>query len=413
MSAPRARFDIVIAGGSFAGLALARALAASLGPGLRIAIVERGQGFQGPPPPDSRAVTISASSQRLLDAVGAWPLMRGDAQAVTRIEITDSSLDAGVRPVLLAYDNTLDGGEPAAWVAPNLAVLGALWKQAMETPGVELMTGAAIAGFAAHDADVEVSLDDGRTLRAALLVAADGRRSALRDAAGIKCVSWTTGQTGILVIIQHERPHNGVATQHFLPGGPFALLPMTGRRSCVTWTESESEARRVLALDDPGFAREVERRAGGKLGAIQIDGPRQAWPLEQCLARAYTAARFALIGDAAHGVHPGAGQGLNLALRDVAALAEILAESARLGLDLGAAPGLDRYARWRRFDSTASALSYAGIERLFSNDGIFARAARDFGLKIVDRLPGVKSLLVREAAGLTGDVPKLLRGEMV
>lgn len=404
------RFDIIIAGASFAGLALARALALAV-PGLRVAVADRVPKTGGPRVAESRAVTISASSRALLDVLGVWPLLTGDAQPVTRIEITDSSLDAGVRPVLLAYDNRVEGGEPAAWVAPAASLLSALREMAEASGGVSLIDARGRA-LAANESELRLDLDDGETLRAALLVAADGRRSALREAAGIKCVSWDTGQIGIVVTISHERPHNGVAVQHFLPGGPFALLPLKGDRCCVTWSEEAGEARRILALDGAAFGAEVEKRCGGKLGAIVVDGPRQSWPLEQSLARGYSALRFALAGDAAHAVHPVGGQGLNLALRDAAALAEVLAEAARLGLDLGSATALDRYARWRRFDSSASAFGFAGLERLFSNDSMLKRAARDFGLRIVDGLPGVKSMLVREAAGLTGDVPKLMRGEM-
>lgn len=411
MTTPDAtRFDILIAGASFAGLSLARALTAGLGPGMRIAVIDRATRVGDVSGPDSRASTLSASSKRMLDALGIWPAVAGDAQPITRIEITDSSLDAGVRPVLLTYDNEIAGPEPASYVVPNTVLLTAMRDRA---DGVTLVLGVDVLDFTASDACVELRLDDGRTLRAALLVAADGRRSALRDAAGIKCFSWASGQTGIVVTVAHDRPHNSVAVQHFLPGGPFAMLPLKGQRSCVTWSEDAREAKRIVALDDAAFTGEVERRFGGKLGAVQLDGPRQSWPLEQSLARSYTAPRFALLGDAAHGVHPIAGQGLNLALRDAAALAEVLADGARLGLDFGSATLLDRYARWRRFDAATSALAFAGLNRLFSNDSTLLRAGRDMGLRIVDGLPGLKSVFVEEAAGLAGELPRLLRGEMV
>lgn len=407
------RFDIVIAGASFAGLALARALGAGVGTGLRIAIVDRAPALAGPRAPDSRAFALSASSKRMLDALGVWGSVASEAQPITRIELTDSPLDAGIRPVLLTYDNEVARGEPASYVVPNAVLTEALRADAAAMAGVFLILGAEARDFTASGTGVEVALGDGRKLDAALLIAADGRRSRLRDIAGIKCVTWTTQQTGIVTTVAHERPHGGVAVQHFLPGGPFAMLPLRGHRMCLTWSEDAAEARRILAGDDAAFTREIERRFGGKLGWVRLDGPRQSWPLDQSLARSLIAPRFALAGDAAHAVHPIAGQGLNLALRDAAALAEVLADGARLGLDLGGATLLARYARWRRFDSVVSTFAYSGLDRLFSGDGTLVRAGRDMGLKLVDGLPGLKALLVREAAGLTGELPKLLRGEMV
>jgi 2-octaprenyl-6-methoxyphenol hydroxylase len=213
--------------------------------------------------------------------------------------------------------------------------------------------------------------------------------------------------------IAHDRSHGGRAVQHFLPGGPFAILPLVGNRSCITWSENAVEARRILTLDDAAFLAEVDKRFGGRLGAIRLDGPRQSWPLETQLARAYIAPRFALLGDGAHRVHPIAGQGLNLAFRDVAALTEVLADGARLGLDLGDAILLERYERWRRFDSALSAATYDGLNRLFSNDTTLLRSLREFGLGVIDRLPGLKRAFVAEAAGITGELPRLLKGEPV
>jgi 2-octaprenyl-6-methoxyphenol hydroxylase len=235
----------------------------------------------------------------------------------------------------------------------------------------------------------------------------------LREAAGIKIVGWGYGQTGIVTTIAHSRPHGARAVQHFLPGGPFAILPLPENRSCITWSEDAAEAQRILALDDMAFLAEVEKRVGGRLGTLELAGPRQSWPLEMHLARSYVARRFVVIGDAAHGVHPIAGQGLNLAFRDVAALTEVLADAARLGLDLGNGEVLARYERWRRFDSAVSAATFDGLNRLFSNDWTLVRAARDFGLGLVDRMPGLKAFFVREAAGLSGELPRLLKGEPV
>ena len=416
-AAPQHRFDIVISGASFAGLALARALGRAFGADLRIAVLDRTPRRETATP-DSRAFALSAGARRMLEALGVWPEIAALSQPVTEIEITDSSLEAGIRPVLLTYDNhvpapdgTADTAEPASVIVPAQALEQALARAAASEPGVTLLIPSEIASFRDTGSAVAITLKDGSEIAAALLVGAEGRRSPTREQAGIKSIGWKYGQTAIVTTIAHERPHNGRATQHFLPAGPFAILPLPDNRACLTWTEDATEAARILALDDAGFLAEVETRVGGRLGALSVVGPRQSWPLDLHLARAYVAPRYAVIGDAAHGVHPIAGQGVNLALRDVAALAEIVADSLRLGLDPGNLEALGRYERWRRFDSFSSAAAFDGLNRLFSNDSLLMRAARDVGLGLVDRLPGVKQRLVAEAAGLTGDLPRLFKSE--
>ena len=408
-----ARFDVAISGASFAGLALACGLSQTLGPGFKIALVDRIAELSPGRPADSRAFALSAASKRMLDVLGVWPAIADEAQAVTGIDITDSSLDAGVRPVLLTYDNVSATGEPATFIVPNAVLLRALRAKLAELPSVRLIAPAEAIGFTTTDTEVRVQLAGGAEIAAALLVAAEGRNSPLREAASIKVVGWSYPQTGIVTTVRHDRPHGGRAVQHFLPSGPFAILPLTGNRSCITWTEDASEAARILALDDAGFLREVDKRFGGKLGAIALDGPRQSWPLEMHLARRYVGQRFALIGDSAHGVHPLAGQGLNLAFRDVAALVESIAEAVRLGFDAGDAQALARFERWRRFDSAVSAATFDGLNRLFANDMTLVRSAREVGLGIVNRLPTLKRFFVSEAAGLTGELPRLLKGEAV
>jgi 2-octaprenyl-6-methoxyphenol hydroxylase len=401
------RFDIVISGASFAGLALARALAHTFGRDIRVAVIDRAPRTAAPPP-DARAFALSAASRHMLEHLGVWQRVAGECQPVTGIDITDSGLDAGIRPVLLSYENMI-GGEPASTIVPSTALTRALAEAVAADTSVTFLAPAEATGFTAEPYAVEIALRDGEALTASLLVAAEGRKSPLREAAGIKTVSWSHGQTGIVTTVAHERRHLGRAVQHFLPGGPFAILPLPGNRSCITWSEQADEARRILALDDEAFLAEVDKRFGGKLGAITLAGPRQSWLLETHLARRYVLDRFAVIGDAAHIVHPIAGQGLNLALRDVAALVEVISDAARIGLDLGHADALLRYERWRRFDSWLSAATFDGLNRMFSNDWALARSARDFGLGLVDRLPGLKQVFVTEAAGLSGEVPKLLR----
>ncbi len=403
------RFDVAISGSSFAGLALALALSDGLGPEFRIALIDRAA--PSAPRPDARAFALSAASRHLLEALGVWPAVATEAQAVAAIDITDSSLGAGVRPVLLAYDNTTESGEPATHIVPAGPLMQALRAKVDERASITTIAPAEVKSLTADDAAARIELADGREVAASLAIAAEGRKSALREAAGIQVIGWSYPQTGIVTTVRHERPHGGRAVQHFLPAGPFAILPLTGDRSCITWTEDSREAKRIMALDDAGFLAEVEKRFGGKLGKVELAGPRQSWPLELHLARRYVGPRFALVGDAAHGVHPLAGQGLNLAFRDVAALAEVIAENVRLGFDAGNAEALRRYERWRRFDSAVSAATFDVINRLFSNDVTLVRSVREAGLGIVDRIPVLKRFFVSEAAGLTGELPRLLKGE--
>jgi 2-octaprenyl-6-methoxyphenol hydroxylase len=404
------RHDVVIGGGGTAGLALACALADALGEAARIAVVDRAQ-LGAASPGDARAFALSAGSKRMLSVLSVWSQIVERAQPVTAIDITDSSLHDSFRPVLVSYDNTVEGGEPATYIVEHRRLHEALLAAAAARPSITLLGGAAAEGFAANEHGVTVHLSGRAPLRAALLVAADGGKSQLRDAAGIQVVRWSYPQIGIVTTVRHEKPHQGRAVQHFLPGGPFAILPLTGNRSCITWTEEASRARAVLALDDAAFLAEVETRFDYRLGAVELAGPRGSWPLDMHLARAMVANRLALVGDAAHGVHPIAGQGLNLGLRDVAALCEVVADAARLGLDFGSPAVLERYERWRRLDSALSATTFDVLNRLFSNDSTVLRTARDFGLGLVERMPALKRLLVAEAAGLTGEVPRLLRGE--
>ena len=407
------RFDVVISGASFGGLALACGLSQALGPDLKIGLIDRAVPSVAAPIADSRAFALSAASKRMLDVLGLWTLVADVAQPVTSIEITDSTLNTGVRPVLLTYDNVTDDGEPATYIVPNSALQAALRQSVLANSSLKFVAPATATDFVSDDFGIEILLAGGGVLAASLLVAAEGRHSRLREAAGIKVVGWSYPQVGIVTTVCHDRPHGGCAIQHFLPAGPFAILPLTGNRSCITWTEDADNARRILGLNDPDFLAEVDKRFGGRFGALALDGPRQSWSLEMHLARRYVGPRFALIGDAAHGVHPVAGQGMNLAFRDVAALVEVLSDSIRLGFDVGDLQALARYERWRRFDSMISTATFDGLNRLFSNDRSLMRSGREFGLGLVDRIPKLKHFLVGEAAGLTGELPRLLKGETV
>jgi 2-octaprenyl-6-methoxyphenol hydroxylase len=404
MSRPH-QVDVAIGGGGNVGLALAVALTDALGPGFTVALIDRAR-WPAAPDNDVRASALALGSKRLLTALGVWPQLAEFAQPVTAIDITDSRLGDAIRPILLSYDNTLNDKEPASYIVENDRLRAALIAAAEARQGVSLLGGVALKGFAADAAGVHIDLGDA-TLRARLLIGADGRGSRLREAAGIKVLRWSYPQTGIVTSVGHSRPHGGRALQHFLPSGPFAILPLRHNRSCITWSEDASEAVRLLALNQAAFREELARRFDYRLGEILEVGARAAWPLEMQLARTLTAERFALIGDAAHLVHPIAGQGLNLGLRDVAALTEVIAEAARLGLDIGSALVLERYARWRRLDAALSAGTFDALNTLFANDWTLVRTARDVGLALVDRLPALKAFFVAEAAGLTGEVPKL------
>jgi 2-octaprenyl-6-methoxyphenol hydroxylase len=400
------RADVVIAGGGFAGLALAIALRQGLGEAFTVVVADPALAR---PVADARASAIAAAARRLFETLSVWDAVAADTQPILDMVISDSKLDDAVRPTFLTFAGDVVPGEPFAHMVENGRLIAALIERAA-ADGVVLAS-ASVAGFAVAPAGIAVGLSDGATVAARLLVAADGARSSLREQAGIGTVGWSYGQSAIVTTVEHERDHHGRAVEHFLPAGPFAILPLPGRRSSIVWTEIAAEATRILALDEAGFHHELETRFGLALGELRAVGRRGAFPLGLRVARSFIADRLALVGDAAHMIHPIAGQGLNLGLRDVAALAEAIVDVARLGLDPGAAPVLERYQQWRRFDTLTMGLATDGINRLFSNHSDVLRLARDIGLGVVERLPPLKDVFIREAAGIGGEVPRLLRGE--
>jgi len=398
------RCDVLIGGGSFAGLALAIALKQALGPTYRVTVADPAFGQAAD---DARASAIVAAARRLFETIGVWDIVAGEAQPVVDMHITDSRLGDVVRPVFLTFHGDVEAGEPFAHMVENKPLLAALVERA-KLDGVELVA-QGVTGQTSAGSHILVALADGRTIAARLLVAADGTRSSIRQRAGIATHGWDYGQSGIVTTVAHERDHGGCAEEHFLPGGPFAILPLKGKRSSIVWTDTTAEADRIVALPDAEFHAELERRFGLHLGEISAVGARLAFPLGFAVARTFVAERIALVGDAAHVIHPVAGQGLNMGLKDVAALAEVIVDAARLGID--PATVLERYQRWRRFDTMAMGVATDGLNRLFSNHSEVLRAVRDLGLGVVDRLPVLKRMFIREAAGLAGDVPKLLKGE--
>ncbi len=401
------QIDVLIAGGGFAGLPLAIALRQALGSAFSVAVADPALGNSNAG--DERASAIVAAARRLFETLDVWRDVAEQAQPILDMVVTDSRLADTVRPTFLTFAGEIEAGEPFAHMIENRFLIDALQAKA-KAAGV-MLRACAVGQASPRGERVDAGLRDGGTLNARLVVAADGARSSLRENAGIAVHGWDYGQSAIVINVGHERDHGGRAEEHFLPSGPFAILPLKGRRSSIVWTETTADAERIVALPDDAFHAELEQRFKLQLGEINTLGARRIHPLGFFVARAFIAERLALVGDAAHLIHPIAGQGLNMGLKDVAALAEVIVDAARLGLDPGAATVLERYQRWRRFDTMTMGLATDGLNRLFSNRSATLRLARDVGLGLVDRLPGLKRLFIREAAGLVGEVPKLLRGE--
>lgn len=401
--------DIVIAGAGYVGLATAVAIA-SARPSLELLVVDIAP--EGTWRGDGRASAVAAAAMRMLDRLGCRGELIAESQPINEMIVTDSRTADPVRPVFLTFDGDVAPGEPFAHMVANRTLTGALRRRTSEL-GIRLVEGVAVDRFETGPASVQLGLSDGTTAETRLLIAADGVRSRLRDLAGIRTVRFDYGQSGIVCTVEHERPHGGRAEEHFLPSGPFAILPLPGNRSSIVWTESTPEAERIVRADPLVFEAELERRFGLKLGEIRVVDKPRAWPLALVLARSFVAPRFAMVGDAAHGIHPIAGQGLNLGLKDAAALAETIVDADRLGRDIGALDVLERYQLWRRFDTVRMGITTDVLNRMFSNDLGPLRAARDLGLGLVDRMPLLKDYFIRQASGLSASAPKLLRGEAI
>ncbi len=400
-------FDLAIAGGAASGLALAAAVKRALGAGTSVAVIDPGPAPRSDPGrPLLRTVAIAAGPRQLLDSVGAWAAIAPKAQPILAMEIMDGEVRDAVRLPHLRFDAKGDG--PLAHMAFNDDVVAAL-SELCASLGVERIAGSAMSWNPGKHV-ARLALADGRSLRARLAVAADGARSKLRALAAIPAYGWDYDQSGIVATIAHERDHEGVAEQHFLPAGPFAILPLPGRQSSIVWNERRADARALVALESEDFLRQLELRFTLKLGELRLASPVEAFPFRFQIARRFVGERLALIGDAAHVVHPIAGQGLNLGLRDVAALAETIVAEMRLGLDPGGPAPLAAYERARRFDVAASGMGMDAMNRLFSNNFGPLRLLRDLGLRLVDRAPALKDLLIAEAGGAGRDAPKLLRG---
>lgn len=399
------RAAIVIGGGGLAGLTLALALRQAAGGRLKVVVCD--PAFATPPRPDDRAFALAAGGKRMFEALGVWDRVAPQAEPIRDMVITDSRLNDPVRPIFLTFAGEVDDGEPFASMAPQGALIRALREEA-ERVGVD-MRAVAIKDFVTGPARITITLSDDTLMDAQLLCACDGGPSPIRRMAKIDVVRWSYDQSGIVTTIAHERPHHGRAEEHFLPSGPFATLPLPGNESSIVWSERNENIDALLSLDDEDLLAEIEKRFGLKLGRLTMKARPKAWPLNFQMARRFVAPRVALVGDSAHVIHPIAGQGLNLGLEDIAVLAELIAEQAALGLDLGNIDMLETYERARRTPTVAMAAVTDGLNRLFSNDNPALRALRDFGLGLVDRLPSLKNRFIQEAAA-SAQSPRLLRG---
>jgi len=405
------RFDAIVAGGGLNGTALALALGRA---GLRAALVDRlpaetrkARDFDG------RSYALAHGSYRLLTALGLWPALADHAQPIRHIQVIDGPSGERTSPLTLDFDQGEIEEGPMGYMVEDRHLRRALLVALAETPGVTHRAETVVADHHVDETEVTVDLENGDQLQAAVLIGADGAGSATATRAGIRRQGWSYGQTALVCALSHSEPHDGTARQVFLPAGPLAMLPLTGDRSSIVWTERDAAAAQIQALDDAGYLAALAPRIGGRLGRIALAGTRFTYPLGLSLAERFVAPRVALLGDAAHRVHPIAGQGLNAGLKDVAALAETLALAKRRGEDIGRLDVLDRYQLWRRFDTATLALATDTFNRLFSNDNPILRLGRDLGMGAVNAMPALRRAAIREAAGLSGDLPRLLRGQPI
>ncbi len=405
------RRDAVIVGGGLNGCAMALALARS---GLGVTVIDRTQpAIRLNPAFDGRGYSLALASMRLLDALGIWKRVAHHAQPILKVVVTDGRAGDGPSPFLLEFDQAeLDEG-PAGFMLEDRHLRPALMEALAEQPDVTRINGQNVTAHEVEDSGVTVALGNGAKVKGTVLIGADGHGSSVAHREGITISGWSYGQTSLVCAIQHERPHNGTAHQFFMPSGPLALLPLLGNRTSIVWTESNGNATRIQAMEDDGYLATLRPAIGEFLGKIRLEGDRYSYPLALSVANRFVTRRVALIGDAAHRVHPLAGQGLNAGLKDVGALAEILVQARRRGEDIGALDVLERYQTWRRFDTAALAAVTDTLNRLFSNDIGLIRSLRDLGLGAVNAIPTLRRGLMREAAGLTGDLPKLLEGRQI
>ena len=397
-----ARYDVVVSGGGMVGMALSIALASG---GLKVAVIEKAPfDRQHLPDFDGRVSAIAYGSRVMLENLGVWRLLENEAEPIWDIRVSDADSSAH-----LHYSHKEVGDTPFGYIVENRFTRRALFERASQVSNLEVIAPDAIRAIHPHPHIVEIETSAGRQLEASLLVGAEGRFSCVREAAGIKMVGDDYGQTAIVCTISHEFPHNGLAQERFLPVGPFAVLPMTNNRSSLVWVESPDTAKHLISLPKEELAKEIIQRVGEYLGSIKVEGECFTYALGVQHAKAYVAGRLVLVGDAAHAIHPLAGQGLNLGLRDAAVLSELVIDAARLGLDMGSATVLEHYQQWRRFDNVAMTLATDGLNRLFSTELLPVKLSRRLGLWGVGQIPALKRYFIRNAMGAEGKVPKLMQ----
>ncbi len=399
-------YDITIVGGGLAGMTTAIGLAQH---GFSVALIDLApKGDLTKQAYDGRASALAYATYQMMEALGIWPHMAPHAQPMLEIRVSD-----GPSLMHLHFDHAALGDGPLGYMVENRHTRLALFARLEEMEGITLYAPDKVSSIDYGTSLVTTTLASGQTLKSNLLLGVDGRASMVRNHAGIGTSNFTYGQHGIVCSIEHEYSHCGIAHERFLPSGPFAILPLTGNRSSLVWTEKDRLIPTIMQLSDKAFTSEVCRRVGDFLGEVKVIGGRWSYPLTLQYADAYTAPRMALLGDAAHGIHPIAGQGLNLGVRDVAALIEVVKEAADVGLDIGAPDVLDRYAQWRHADNATLYGVTDILNRLFSNDIAPIRMARDFGLAAVNQIPPLKNFFMSHARGTVGELPKLLRGETI
>lgn len=400
--------DIIIVGGGLNGPALALALAQG---GLRVVVVDATpRARHADPEFDGRSYALALASSRVLDGLGVWSHVSARAQPILAVKASDGRAGEGASPFFLHFDHAdLEEG-PMGHMLEDRYLRAALLDGMAAQERITHLSGVAAVAQEVTEAGVTVHLADGRALRARLLIGCDGRDSPTAVRAGIRRTGWDYGQTALVCAVEHALPHQGCAHQFFMPAGPLAILPLPGNRSSIVWSERAAVADGIMRLDDAAYLAVLRPRFGDFLGEFALAGKRYAYPLRLTIANSFIGARLALVGDAAHGVHPIAGQGFNFGLRDVAALAEVLILAARRGEDIASPLVLARYQQWRRFDTMMIAAVTDGVNRLFSNDNPMLRAVRDLGMGAVTAIPALRRRFMREAAGLNGDLPRLMRG---
>ena len=399
--------DIAIVGGGLNGAIMSLALAEA---GFTVTLIDP-QTLKSKQNPhfDGRSYSLAIASVRLMQALGLWEELAPNAQPILEIKVADGRAYSNPSPYFLHFDHHEIEEGPMGHMVEDRHLRPLLQKRLQSVSQINYRAGLSVSEMTITDTHAELRLNTEETITTRLVIGADGRQSQTAERAKIKRTGWRYGQTALVCALSHNIPHQGVACQYFMPPGPLAILPLTGNRSSIVWTESDANAATIMAMDDTDYMAVLQPRIGDYLGKVELAGARYSYPLNLTIAQNYVMPRLALVGDAAHGVHPIAGQGLNLGLRDIAALSEVLSDARLRGEDFSSLAVLLRYQEWRRFDTTALAVATDAVNKLFSNDNSFLRTLRDLGMGAINSLPALRRSFIREAAGLTGDLPRLMQ----